>query len=204
MEIYLVRHGQTGGNVAHRHQAENSPLTDLGEKQAAAVAEQIKALGPTHLVTSNLIRTIETARHISKSCNLIPETDPNLVELRRPVYMYGQHHGSFKSLWFYVLWYLGRDTVIEDEGESYKSLRERIQVVQANLAKYPTDAKVVVVTHSVFMSMFLAHLCDNRPLSPLRAIFAFKRILTMPNTGVYKITHNRSDNDKICAWSLEV
>jgi broad specificity phosphatase PhoE len=203
MEIYLVRHGQTGGNVAHRHQAEHTPLTKLGEQQAVAVAEEIKTLRPTHIVTSNLIRTIETTRYISEACNLIPETNHNLVELKRPVHIYGQHHRSFKSLWFYVLWYLGRDTVLEDKGESYRALRERIKVVQDTLATYPEDARVVVVTHSVFIGMFLAHLCDKKPLTPFGALFAFKRILTMPNVNVYKVKHNRGDNDKTCAWSLE-
>jgi broad specificity phosphatase PhoE len=36
MKIYFVRHGQTGGNVAHRHQTEHTPLTDVGHEQARA------------------------------------------------------------------------------------------------------------------------------------------------------------------------
>jgi len=203
MEIYLVRHGQTGGNVAHRHQAEHSPLTKVGEQQAIEVAEKMKEIKPTHLVTSSLIRTIETARYISEACDLIPSIDLNLVELKRPVHMYGRYHRSINSFWFYIWWYLGRDTVLEDQGESYRSLRERIETVKASLAEYPEDAKVVVVTHSVFIGMFLAHLCDHRPLTPYRALSTFRRILGMPNTNVYKIRHNRNDNAQICAWSLE-
>ena len=203
MEIYLVRHGQTGGNLAHRHQTEHTPLTKLGEQQAIEVARKIKELNPTHLVTSSLIRTIETARYISEACDLIPSIDINLVELKRPFHMYGQYHRSISSLCFYVWWYLGRDTVLRDRGESYRALRERIEIVKSNLSKYPDDARVIVVTHSVFIGMFLAHLCNSRPLTPLRALSAFRRILNMPNANVYKIKYDKDKDAKVCAWSLE-
>ena len=41
MDVYLVRHGQTDGNVGHRHQHPNTDLNEHGLVQAAAVAKQI-------------------------------------------------------------------------------------------------------------------------------------------------------------------
>ncbi len=118
MEIFLIRHGETGGNVAHRHQAECSELSFVGEQQVKEVAELIKRYEPTHLVTSNMVRAIETARVIGQVCDLMPETDARFVELVKPNYLFGHYHWSIKSLWFYMQWYLGKDTSATTGGES--------------------------------------------------------------------------------------
>ena len=74
MEVYLVRHGQTDGNVGRRHQHTSTKLNQLGRAQAARVAEQIVKLAPTHIITSTNMRAVETASIIGQACNLIPET----------------------------------------------------------------------------------------------------------------------------------
>lgn len=200
MEIYLVRHGETGGNVAHRHQADETPLSSLGRRQAEHAAETIAALEPTHLVSSSLVRAIETATVIGDRCDLIPETNPAFVELARPSHMFGHYHRSFKSLWFYLQWYLGSDAAVTAGGESYETLRERFSVAKAHLREYPTDARVVVVTHSVFMTLFEAHLCRERPLTPWQAGAHFLRILRMPNTHIRPVWFDHEAPPEQCAW----
>ena len=203
MEIYLVRHGQTGGNVAHRHQAEDTQLSFIGEQQVREVAELIKQYEPTHLVTSNLVRAIETSRIICDACDLIPETNHNFIELVRPKNMYGHHHKSIKSIWFYFQWLLGKDSNITNGGESYETLRERFLLAQDYLKQYPKDAKVVVVSHAAFIGLFVAHLCRKKALNPLEAAFVFHKILTMPNTHIIKLRLNTESDTGICAWSLD-
>lgn len=201
MEVYLVRHGQTGGNVAHRHQHEKTPLTPEGAEQAALAAEHIAKLEPTHLITSSLVRAVETARIIGETCDLVPDTSHHFVELARPDRLYGHFHKSRASLAFYIRWYLGQ-TKPEEGGETYRAVRERIDGAKDILALYPEDARIVVVTHSVFMSLFLEHLCDSRPINPLRAALAFRRILTMRNTHIEPLRFDHSCADGHCGWSL--
>jgi broad specificity phosphatase PhoE len=204
MKIYFVRHGQTGGNVAHRHQNEHTPLTDLGRQQAQRVAEIVRLYQPTHLITSNLVRAVETARIIGEVCNLIPETNPNFIELRRPDAMYGHHHRSFRSVWFYLWWYLGMvGGKGEPEGESYKTLRERFHRAQEELMRYPQDARIVVVSHTVFIGLFTAHLCRKRALNPFKAARTFYHILTMPNTFITPIYYDSEPDKGECAWYKE-
>jgi len=203
MEIFLVRHGETSGNVASRHQAEHTSLTQKGEEQARLVAEKIKALNPTHLLTSNLVRAIETARVIGEACEMIPETNSHFIELMRPNNVYGHHHHSFKSLFYYTQWYFGRDTSAIDGGESYASLRKRIEKAKNHLATYPDDARVVVVSHTVFINMFIAHLCNNKPLLPHKAFLIFTGILKMPNTHVIPVRFMNGVETKSCSWSVE-
>jgi len=202
MEIYFVRHGQTGGNVAHRHQAEHTPLTTLGKKQAITAAEIIKTYEPTHLVSSSMVRAIQTAQVISEVCELMPEIRQTFIELERPKRLYGHFHRSPRSLYFYVKWYLGRTS--DEEGESYAELRARILLAKKDLAEYPEDARVVVVTHSVFMCLFLAHACQDEMLTPWQAFLTFRTILRTRNTHVAPIIYNPNPAPNTCAWTLNI
>lgn len=196
MQLYFVRHGETGGNVAHRHQADKTLLTPRGVAQAKAAAATIETLGPTHLLTSQLVRAVETAEIIGQICGLIPETSVRFIELARPAHLYGYSHYSPRSVWFYFLWYFG----LTKNGESYSALRARFLAAKAELAAYPPEACVVVVSHAVFINLFLAHLCRERALSPWAALCAFYRLLTMPNAAIVSVQYAAAAPPGCCPW----
>lgn len=196
MEIYLIRHGETGGNVAHRHQAENTPLTDRGVEQARQVAKKVKELKPTHLLTSPMVRAIETARVIGEVCDIVPETNPYFIELQRPKNMYGHYHKSFRSMLFYANWYMGRT----NSGESYEAIRTRISEAKNHFSQYPEDARVATVSHSVFINLFLAHLCGDEPINPIEAVKAFTHVLSMKNTELIPLIFNPEGSKGTCGW----
>jgi broad specificity phosphatase PhoE len=72
MDIYFVRHGQTDGNVALRHQHVNTSLNELGKLQARMVAKKIAKIKPTNVVSSTNLRAIETTKIIVDECGRIP------------------------------------------------------------------------------------------------------------------------------------
>ena len=196
MEVYLIRHGETGGNIAHRHQPEDTPLTDRGIEQARVVAEKVKDLEPTHILTSPLVRAVETAREIGKVCDLVPETNSHFVELKRPDYMYGRYHTSFKSVSFYSKWYFGKS----EGGESYQDLQDRIKLAKEHFKSYPEDARVAVVSHSVFINLFLAHMCHEDSMSLTAATKSFIEILTMKNTEFIPLIFDPEAHAETCGW----
>ena len=62
MILYLVRHGQSEGNVKrYFHGQTDYPLTDLGREQAKEVAEKLKDVSFTCCCTSDLQRAHNTA-----------------------------------------------------------------------------------------------------------------------------------------------
>lgn len=203
MEIFLVRHGQTDGNVAHRHQAADTPLNELGKKQALSAAKIIKELKPTHVVTSNLVRAIQTAEAIGEACDLIPDTNAVFRELERPVHLRGHYHRSSRSFLFYFQWYFRKIKTDKVGGESYDELLERIDEAKKALAKYPPDARVVVVSHAVFITMFLAHLCRKKPIGVWKAVTTFPKILMIKNTSFVKVNFDTSESGDSCAWSVD-
>lgn len=196
MEIYLIRHGETGGNVAHRHQAEDTELTDRGLEQAKAVALKVKALEPTHLVSSHMVRAIQTAREIAAVTGLTPTLTDTVAELKRPRYMYGHFHKSMFSMLFYARWFFGHTT----DGESYDAIRARIKAAVDYFATYPEDSRIVVVSHSVFINLFLAHMCYDRRMSFVQAVKTFTRVLTIKNTEIIPLLFDPETHKNACGF----
>jgi broad specificity phosphatase PhoE len=103
-------------------------------------------------------------------------------------------------MWFYFRWYFRLTNTAKDGGETYQALRDRIKAAQRVLEQYPSDARVVVVTHSVFMNFFLVHLCSAKPVSLFRAPLIFLGILRIPNASVIPLTFDTNAPNGTCAW----
>jgi broad specificity phosphatase PhoE len=65
MKLYLVRHGQSTGNIGGTLMGQSDhPLTPLGEVQARAVAGRLAPVGPMPVFSSDLPRARTTAEYI--------------------------------------------------------------------------------------------------------------------------------------------
>jgi broad specificity phosphatase PhoE len=93
MRVYFIRHGQSTNNVLAdvSQRVYDPPLTDLGQRQAHALAEYLVAapemplgmfalekdnadnFGFTHLYTSAMTRALQTTAPIAKALNIMPE-----------------------------------------------------------------------------------------------------------------------------------
>ena len=73
-EIWLVRHGDCYEGMAD---GGDPPLSPLGRKQAARLAERIRRLNPAAVYASPHRRAVETARAITDDVHV----DPRLVEM---------------------------------------------------------------------------------------------------------------------------
>lgn len=203
MKVYLVRHGETSGNVASRHQSEKTPLTKRGEIQATDAGQYLLTKEPTHLISSTMIRALETASIIGNTIDLIPETSALFAEVGRPPRMNGYHLKSIYSLWFYTRWYFGLTDYSKEGGETYKMVRDRLRAGRELLATYPEDARVVVVSHSVYIIFFLAHMCKERAMHPFQALWHFVKIMRIKNGSVTALDFNPSAAKGACAWQVE-
>jgi probable phosphoglycerate mutase len=65
MKLYLVRHGQSTGNIGGTLMGQSDhPLTPLGEQQARAAAARLAAFGPMPVYSSDLPRARTTAERL--------------------------------------------------------------------------------------------------------------------------------------------
>ena len=161
--LTIVRHGQTSANVdGVWHGSTNTPLTDHGHRQAAAVAEHIDVhLRPVaHVYASPLDRAHHTARAIADRLGLAPALDPDLVE-----YDLGDWEGlTFRHLY--------DDKQLFDKmktdpdfaphgGESPKQVGERLSSALRRIAARHPGERVVVVSHGGALSIAFGVLLDG-------------------------------------------
>lgn len=81
MILYLVRHGQSLGNVAQTfHGQTDYPLTELGRQQARQVAEKLRPIPFTRCCASDLQRAWNTALACLEGREVVPEVCTGLRE----------------------------------------------------------------------------------------------------------------------------
>lgn len=147
--ILLLRHGETRWNVERRFQGrKDSPLTERGRRQAAAMAGLVRDLVTRdphpgwRLVSSPLGRAHDTARTVADAVGLPVELDDRLAEINC-----GEWEGR---TWTEVS--AGREASsrhwIFDApgGETHEDVQARIQNFLADLPPEP-ERRVIVVSH---------------------------------------------------------
>ncbi len=78
----LLRHGRTADNHGGRIQGQlDTPLDEVGRRQAAATAPLLTAAAPGVLLSSDLARARDTALVLGERAGLVPVLDPRLREL---------------------------------------------------------------------------------------------------------------------------
>ena len=82
MQLVLVRHGATPNNLDARYTGQSDiPMSELGERQAAAVATRLASRHFDSLISSDLARARGTAERIAAALKLSPRFDPDLREV---------------------------------------------------------------------------------------------------------------------------
>lgn len=143
LTLLLVRHGQSEWNAAGllQGQTRHVPLTDLGRAQAAAAAWELAALRPGALISSDLLRAVQTAEHCARATGLPMATASALREQG-----YGVLEGRpSRELWDLVDW--TDPHWAADGGESLAQLHGRVAAYLARLCARPPAAVVALVTH---------------------------------------------------------
>jgi len=197
MEVFFVRHGETDGNVARRHQHEETSLNEVGRAQAALVAEKVARLSPTHIISSTQLRAVETTRVIAAAADCIPETNALFTELSRPAWLTGHRFVGLTTIAYVTAWFFKSSIT---GAESYNDFRTRIIAARALLETYPSDARIVVVSHSVFINIFIEHLCLDTRMSLFQAARTFLRIFTLRNTAIVHLSYSKGKN--MCNWTV--
>ena len=89
MTLYVIRHGQTQWNQEGRYQGQqDAPLTNLGRRQAQAVARRLKTVAFDRIFASPLGRAWTTAGFLTEETGIAPTADKRLMEVR-----YGECEG---------------------------------------------------------------------------------------------------------------
>lgn len=159
--ILLIRHGETDWNRTERIQGmEDIPLNALGKVQAALVAREIAATltGEAELVSSDLVRTRETAKPIIEATGLDARYDARLRERH-----FGVLQGKTYTEWREIDAEGARRHAEGDQdygpegGETAREFFTRCVNVVTDLAIACDAPSLIVVTHGGVVSSIYRH-----------------------------------------------
>ncbi len=178
--LLLARHGQTDDNLEPlRVQGySDTPLNDVGIRQAHELAERVADWGLRSLWCSDLSRATQTAQIVGERIGLTPRPDPRLREGNR---------GNWEGRRFieieaedpagYAAWRRAGENFRFPGGESMREHLERMLASLADIrAAGPLPALVVCHRGSIRVV-----LCSRDP----RGLDAFHEY-DIPNTGVVR------------------
>ncbi|BBS35708.1 2,3-diphosphoglycerate-dependent phosphoglycerate mutase GpmB [Enterobacter cloacae complex sp. 2024EL-00215] len=158
LQVYLVRHGETQWNAERRIQGQSdSPLTEKGVQQAWQVAERARTLGITHVISSDLGRTQQTARIIADACGCDVMLEPRLRELDMGV-LEKRHIDTLTKAeedWRRTLVNGTEDGRIP-EGESMQELSVRMHAALAECLKLPAGSRPLLVSHGIALGCLVS------------------------------------------------
>lgn len=204
MEVIFLRHGETAANQRHVYQRGAEPLTDVGRTHMQETGSALAALEPTHILHSPLTRTAESAQILGERLGLDPQPFLEAREVRWPIHLEGRRHRSIASLLHMARWFWQGDIHLDDTctGESYAHLRKRIERAKNLLEAYPEDARIVVVSHSVFINFFVEHVCSTDHITWSLAGSRLLKVVTLQNTNATQLFCDQGDTPNVCHWHL--
>jgi ribonuclease H / adenosylcobalamin/alpha-ribazole phosphatase len=163
--LLMLRHGQTEYSAQRRYSGRGDlPLTELGERQAAAVAARLSRMdGVAAVVSSPLLRARQTAQPVADALDMPLIVHEGLVET---------DFGAWEGLTFaearerdpdlHARW-ITDTSVAAPDGESMDAVHRRVRRVRDQLITQHADATLVVVTHVTPVKALLRMALDAGP-----------------------------------------
>ena len=175
MYLYLVRHGQSEGNVlGNFHGHTDYPLTELGHQQAREVAEKLKEISFTRCCASDLRRAWDTAGYCVEGRGVERESFPDLREF----YLGDMEQVSVEDArkrWpeicvdFLDRWF---DT-IPAGGENPRDMLERVARCVDEIIRRGEDT--LIVAHYGSLGLALVHLGLLDPMDIMTERYIFRQ-----------------------------
>jgi probable phosphoglycerate mutase len=163
--VYLVRHGQSEWNALRMTQGQTSHprLTSLGREQAeraaSLIGKDLAGRPVIRIVTSDLVRAVETADVVSRTLRAPVTLDTRLRE---------QHLGELEGRGYDETWAAAEAHDWSDPtlplagGESIMEVHDRLGAVLTELAELDGGV-TVLVSHGDAIRAAIAHLTGLAP-----------------------------------------
>ena len=155
--IIAVRHGETEWNRIGKQQGQlNSDLSELGIRQAHAMADGLKNYRIDLLYTSPLGRAVQTAEIISQQLGIGFQTDPRLQERNLGI-LQGITKKEFEARFpEEAQKFLSLDSDYRiPKGESIRDRYERSVACAEELHHRHDDAAILIVAHGGILMSFM-------------------------------------------------
>ncbi len=144
----LLRHGQTPMSVQKRYAGRSDvPLTDAGVQQAAAAAKRLASAGIGVIVTSPLLRAVQTAQEVAAVTGAAVVTDDGFRETDFGAWE-GLTFAEVRERWpSEVTTWLADPEVAPPGGESLTDVSARVIAALRRVLADREGQRVLIVSH---------------------------------------------------------
>ncbi|KDE98915.1 hypothetical protein Y900_008115 [Mycolicibacterium aromaticivorans JS19b1 = JCM 16368] len=193
-----VRHGESYGNIAGAGIDTKVPgpqLTDLGEQQAEAIAQQLKDGGYDSIYVSDMIRTHQTAAPLATETGLTPIQEGGFREISAGIFEGSPIDSGLGRIGYFLIpvgWTLGLRSLPIPLGETGNGFESRVNGAIASVIANG-DTKPVIFSHGATIMVWTMMNVDNPDVMLM---------LTHPlgNTAVVVVTGNPDDGWTLQSW----
>lgn len=180
MKLLLARHGETAWNAEGRYQGQSDiPLSPVGEGQARALGERLRAVPISRAVASPLGRARQTAEFALGDRRGMLTTDAGLMEIA---------HGTWEGLLAHEIgashpellkaWRETPHEVLMPEGESLQHVFDRAWPALVRACEgLGVEDTLLVVAHDAVNRVLLCHVLGI----PLARLWSFRQAPTTLN-----------------------
>jgi probable phosphoglycerate mutase len=152
----LLRHGQTPMSVQKRYAGRTDvPLTEVGVQQAAAAAKRLASAGLSVIVTSPLLRTVQTAQAVAAVTGAAVVTDDGFRETDFGAWE-GLTFAEVRERWpAEVSAWLADPEVAPPGGESFTDVSARVTAALDRVLAARAGQTVLIVSHVTPIKMLV-------------------------------------------------
>ena len=153
----LLRHGQTPMSVQKRYAGRSDvPLTDVGVQQAAAAAKRLASASLGVIVTSPLLRTVQTAQEVAAVTGAAVVTEDGFRETDFGAWE-GLTFADVRERWPAELaTWLADPEVAPPGGESFTDVGARVTAALHRVLAARAGQTVLIVSHVTPIKMLVA------------------------------------------------
>ena len=153
----LLRHGQTSMSVQKRYAGRtDAPLTEVGVQQAAAAAKRLASAGLGVIVTSPLLRTVQTAQAVAAVTGAAVVTDDGFRETDFGAWE-GLTFAEVRERWpAEISAWMADPEVAPPGGESFTDVSARVTEALGRVLAARAGQTVLIVSHVTPIKMLVA------------------------------------------------
>ncbi|MCH4072536.1 histidine phosphatase family protein [Pseudoramibacter sp.] len=162
MNIYIIRHAQTQGNVEKRYLGDTeSPLTETGERQQRQALKQLEGVPFDAVYSSPADRTLTMAKAIAGHNGLSVKADARLREMHFGIFDgLTAEEAEAKAPEVWQNWLSDFDHYRLPEGESFQDVKSRFKGFWATIKETGKgEANIACVTHGGIIRAAMTVLC---------------------------------------------
>jgi phosphoserine phosphatase len=163
-KVFLIRHGVTDWHRDGKLLGQRDiPLNEEGRAQAERAAAGLDGIAIAEVLSSPLLRALQTAEAIGERARIEVARDPRLTDFRVGKWE-GRTYGDIAATEEYQRYLADPLTERIPGGESLQEVQQRATAaIEQALADNPSGDAIAVVTHAGVIRILLAHYLGSAP-----------------------------------------